>query len=50
MQIGGYSAEGDSDRVSAAVETFVVEGLVDVSYKLLLLRIVRQASVSGELT
>jgi hypothetical protein len=31
MQIGGYSAEGNRDGVSAAGETFVVQGLMDVS-------------------
>ena len=39
MEIGDYSAEIHRDGVSAHSEPFVVKGLVDVSYELLLLRI-----------
>jgi hypothetical protein len=41
VEIGDYSAEIHRDGVSAHGEPFVVEWLVDVSYELLLLRIVR---------
>jgi hypothetical protein len=41
VEIGDYSAEVHSDGVPAHSEPFVVEGLVDVSYELLSLRIVR---------
>jgi hypothetical protein len=44
MQVGGYSAEEDSDGISSAVESFVVEWLVDVSYELFLLRIISSPS------
>jgi hypothetical protein len=41
VEISDYSAEIHSDGVPAHSEPFVVEGLVDVSDELLLLRIVR---------
>jgi hypothetical protein len=41
VQVGGYSAEEDGDGISAPVESFVVERLVDVSYELLLLRSIK---------
>jgi hypothetical protein len=44
VQVGGYSAEEDGDGVASAVESFVVERLVDVSYELFLLRIISSPS------
>ena len=31
MQVRGFAVEGDGDLVAAAVEAFVVQGLVDVA-------------------
>jgi hypothetical protein len=41
MKVSSYSAEEDSNGIPAAVESFVVKGLMDVPYELVFLRTIK---------